>query len=710
MNSNISEPRELLSRLENVRPERDGQWSARCPVHEDRRNSLSVGIASDGAVLLKCHAGCNTADVLRAVGLTLADLFPRSQQSGQRSNGKPRIVATYDYRDERGKLRFQVCRMEPKEFRQRKPGGNGGWTWTTKGIRKVLYGLPELLAADPLQPVFVVEGEKDVDRLRSTGLVATCNPGGAGKWKPAYGEALRGRHVVVIADNDDAGRKHAADVARGLRGIAASVRVVDLPNVPPKGDVSDWLGTDGTAGDLLTLVEGLPLWEPPTDESHENKIAASEHAKGELPLALLRPDQQTDLANARRFVKAHGDEVRFCHPWREWLIWDGARWKREVDGAPVRLAKSIADEIWATARDVDDGKLLKFAASVASRRAIDAMLALAQSDLPILPDEMDRDGWLLNCPNGTLDLRSGTLREHRREDSLTLLCPTRFNPKAKAPRWERFLKVVFAGDAELIRFVQRCLGYSLTGDVREQILLILWGVGANGKSTLLNAFLHALGTDYAMQAAPDLLITKRGDSHPTERADLFRKRFVSAVETEDGRKLAESLVKQLTGGERIRARRMRKDFFEFNPTHKLVLCTNHKPRVKGTDHAIWRRIRLIPFTQRFEADRQDKTLPDKLAAEAEGILAWAVRGCLDWQANGLGEPSAVKAATADYRNSQDAIAEFIGDCCSVGDLLWTRSGDLRAAYETWCKERGDRPAGGTTFAEGLVLCQSRILG
>jgi hypothetical protein len=274
MNSTISEPRELLSRLQNVRAERDGQWSARCPVHEDRRNSLSVGIASDGTVLLKCHAGCSAADVVAAVGLTLADLFPRSQQGGRRSNGKPRIVATYDYRDECGELVFQVCRMDPKDFRQRKPDGNGGWKWTTKGVRKMLYRLPELVAADPLQPVFVVEGEKDVDRLWSMGLVATCNPGGAGKWKPEYAKTLRGRHVVVIPDNDKAGTDHAADVARSLCGIAASIKVIELPGVPSKGDVSDWLGDDGTAGDLLTLAEETPDREPDDEAPDDAKPRA----------------------------------------------------------------------------------------------------------------------------------------------------------------------------------------------------------------------------------------------------------------------------------------------------------------------------------------------------------------------------------------------------------------------------------------------------
>ena len=269
------------------------------------------------------------------------------------------------------------------------------------------------------------------------------------------------------------------------------------------------------------------------------------------------------------------------------------------------------------------------------------MLRLAQSELgiPIRPIDLDQNPWLLNCPNGTVDLKTGELKPHCREDLLTQLCPTNFNPDRSTYHWDRFLELVFDHRQDLLDYGHRLLGYMITGDVREQVLPIFYGVGANGKSTLINTFMKVIGNDYTMQAPSDLLMAKRHNSHPTERADLFRKRLVTCAETEQNRRLNEALVKALTGGERIRARRMREDFWEFDPTHKVILCTNHKPQVRGTDHAIWRRLRLLPFEKTFwnpddsesgpDELRQDKELMGRLLLESEGILFWAVPGCLE---------------------------------------------------------------------------------
>ena len=354
------------------------------------------------------------------------------------------------------------------------------------------------------------------------------------------------------------------------------------------------------------------------------------------PWDIAQPEGRNDLANARRFQEIHGAKLRFCHPWHKWLVWDGKRFQIDQSGAARRLASDVPDLMWKEARLTGQERTLNFVAKSASNSSQVAMLTCAQSLMPIEPDEMDSNPWLLNCENGTLDLRTGTLREHRREDCLTKLCPTKFNPDASSFHWDRFLEDVLP-DQELIDFVQRYFGYSLTGTVGEQVLPIFWGGGSNGKSTLLNAFLEVLGRDYAMQATSDILLQHRQNVHPTGLTDLSGKRFVSTAETDANRRLSEATLKTLTGGEKVRARRMREDFWEFDPTHKLVLSTNHKPLVRGTDHAIWRRLILMPFTQRFEGDQIDKSMPEKLAANNEGILAWAVRGCLQWQAEGPGQ-------------------------------------------------------------------------
>ena len=264
-----------------------------------------------------------------------------------------------------------------------------------------------------------------------------------------------------------------------------------------------------------------------------------------------------------------------------------------------------------------------------------------------------------------------------------------FDAHAPAPTWFSFLNFIFQNNYELIDFIQRLCGYVLTGDVSEQVLPIFYGIGANGKSTFVNAILNTLGPDYAIKAPPDFLVRKKQDAHPTEIADLYGKRLIAAVETDEGRRLAESLVKELTGGDRIRARRMREDFWEFAPTHKVILAVNHRPEVRGTDYAIWRRIRLVPFNVIIPREKQDKRLPEKLRAELPGILAWCMRGCLDWQREGLGYPLDVEQATENYRSDQDLLGAFLLERCLTGPEYKVRAGEIYAAYKAYCEAAGE---------------------
>jgi putative DNA primase/helicase len=374
-------------------------------------------------------------------------------------------------------------------------------------------------------------------------------------------------------------------------------------------------------------------------------------------------------------------------------------------GAIVRLAKDAARAIFEEAKEVPDEaaakRLGKWAGDSLSESKLRAMISLAQSEpgVPILPEEMDTSKDLLNVLNGTIDLRTGELREHRREDLITKLAPVEYRPDAKAPTWARTLERVLPAP-EVRAFFKRLCGYALTGSVSEQVLPVLYGTGANGKSTVLNALLAVLG-DYGMQAAPDLLVAKKG-SHPTELADLFGMRFVASIEVEDGSRLAESLVKQLTGGDRVKARRMRQDFWEFEPTHKVLMACNHKPQVRGTDNAIWRRIRLVPFTETIPHAEQDGNLPNKLRAEAAGILAWAVEGCLEWRREGLQAPEEVRQATGAYRAEMDVLGAFLHECCELGAGHNEAAKDLYAAYSRWCEEGGERPETKRKFGSRLT--------
>ena len=447
-------------------------------------------------------------------------------------------------------------------------------------------------------------------------------------------------------------------------------------------------------------------------------------------------ERLTDLGNAWRFTRLYGADFRYTAG-RGWMTWDGRRWQRDDAGAVQRAAKQtvlgLYEDAAAIMREVE--RLLQMAAlestpederaklseqakdktqianSIAawaktcqSRSRIEAIIALAQSELPIAARDadFDNDPWLLNCQNGTIDLRTGKLRPHDRREMLTTLAPTVFDPNAKAPTWERFLHKIMGGNERLIAFLRRMVGYGLTGDVSEQVLFFLHGSGANGKSTFMGALFDALGNDYAIQAAPDLLIAKNGERHPTELADLQGKRIVASIEVEDGRRMAEGLVKQLTGGDRLKARYMREDFFQFSPTHKLFLIANHKPVIRGTDYAIWRRIRLIPFDVSIPDNERDPKLPEKLRAESSGILAWAVRGCLEWQRGGLAAPQEVMAATEAYRQESDTLGAFLADCTVTVSDARTKAGVLYAAYQKWAVTAGLQPMNQMRFGSALT--------
>ncbi|MEA3367720.1 MAG: phage/plasmid primase, P4 family, partial [Planctomycetota bacterium] len=438
------------------------------------------------------------------------------------------------------------------------------------------------------------------------------------------------------------------------------------------------------AEEVRAIAEGVQRYEPAEETAHYNL---------------------TDLGNSQRLVAAHGDDMRYCHPWGRWLVWDGRRWREDDAGLAEARAKTLPQVIYDEAAACDDKDrreaLGKHAHRTEARARLQNALTLAHSDVPVLPDELNRDGWLLNVQNGTLDLHTGELRPHRREDMLTHLLPVAHDPEAEAPRWERFLLEIMGGDEELTAFLRRAVGYSLTGDVREDALFFLHGAGANGKSTLLHTLLRLAGP-LGTQAEADLLMSSRWGKHPTGVADLFGKRLVASIEPEAGRHMAESLVKQLTGGDRIKARRMREDFWEFEPTHKVWLAANHKPRIRGDDHAIWRRVKLIPFEVRFEGAGEDKELEDKLAAELPGILNWALRGCAEWQERGLDVPGAVREATDDYREEEDDLGRFLREETITGDGLLLKFSDLWKRYLDWCENAAEKPVTKTALGRELT--------
>lgn len=433
-----------------------------------------------------------------------------------------------------------------------------------------------------------------------------------------------------------------------------------------------------------------------------------ESARIETTIPLCSASGRTEVSNAKRFVMRFGDKVRWCDPWQKWIRWDGMRWKIDDSRHVEKLAKQIGDDLWAQAAQESRqssgatvNEIWRFAKASNQARALQNLLVLARSDVPVHPSELDTHPWLLNLPDGTFDLKTGELRAHDKADYLTQLCPVPYQPDAVFPHWQGFLRTVLADDRELISYLQRLVGYCLTGSTRDHVLPFLYGVGANGKSTLINTILALLGSDYAIKAPTDLLLAKP-DTHPTERADLHGKRFVACVEAEDGRRLAESLVKELTGGDKVRARRMREDFWEFNATHKVWLAANHKPGVRGSDHGIWRRIKLLPFTVTIPNEQQDKELPEKLLTELPGILQWALEGCRQWLDLGLQEPECVRVATGGYREEMDLVGRFLADYCVLGEDLEVAASRLYGAFKEWCEETGEKTLNQTRFGSRLT--------
>jgi putative DNA primase/helicase len=561
-------------------------------------------------------------------------------------------------------------------------------------------------------PLWITEGVKKADSLISAGecaiaLIGVWNFKGKSRDPLANGSsvlladfdaiAFNGRTVYIAFDSDVMRKapvqQALARLTAVLRQRGAHVFHVYLPDKPngDKQGVDDFLAAGGTVADLKALAR-KPEEGPPRTQPQADRISLDE--------------EFTDRNNAL-ILSEHLEETALWVPAWGWLLWTGAHWERDPDGSRVLalarelLPRHYLERALQAADHKERERLCEHAKRAHKRHNISNALELAKGDLRAEPKEFDQDPWLLNCVNGVLDLKTGELCPHSPELRLTKLCPVAYDPNAQAPTWEQFLREIFLDDDELIRYVQRACGYSISGDVREDKLFICWGTGANGKSTFLQTLRRVLG-DYAGAIAPAAIVHKGKDSHPTAVADLYGLRFAIAVETGEDQQLAEAQVKALTGRDSIKARFMHKDYFEFEPRAKIWLATNHRPLIRDTSPAIWRRIALIPFRAFFPPELQDKTLGEKLWEERDGILAWLVRGCLAWQQQGLGECDVVAEATESYRSEMDVLNDWLQERCVPDPKAITPFKDLYDDYCAWCGETDQEPLGKRAFANRLT--------
>jgi len=413
--------------------------------------------------------------------------------------------------------------------------------------------------------------------------------------------------------------------------------------------------------------------------------------------------EQTELDIAERLVERYGSEVRYCAQLGGWHTWTGTHWVQDEVEQSRELVKNIARALAGEAATRLDQNLFKAAKRAGSAGGVEAILNLARSTpgLVFLPDDANRDPYALNVANGVVDLRSGDLRAHDRSDLITRTCPVAYDPSAQAPTFHRFLDEV-QPDQEVRRYLARLFGYAATGVVREHVLSVLWGPGANGKSVLADVVTFVLGA-YARPGPASLIVqTGNHEPHPTDVASCVGSRLVIVHETKRGAGFDASKVKLLTGGDRLTARQMRQDFFTFAPTHKLVMLSNYKPRADASDAALWRRVQLVPFDVVIPEERRDAQLADAIRAEAPGVLRWIVEGAREWATIGLAAPAVVREQTESYRASEDVVASFLSENTIKTPPATVKAGVLYASYKRWCEDGGQRAVSANEFGAELV--------
>lgn len=715
---------EFSTRLQDWHQTGDGQWEALCPCHDDRKTSLCIGISNDGTkILLHCQTGCDTPSILKSLGLPFSSLFVGGRSAnGRHGKRRPkgRIVATYDYQDEEGITLFQVVRFDPKEFRQRRPDGKGGWSYSLKGVRRVLYRLPELTRADRNKPVFIVEGEKDADKLVAGGLIATTNAGGASKnpdrpkWSKEYSQSLRGRHVIILPDNDEPGRAHAQAVARSLVGFAESIRILELPGLPEKGDFSDWAAAGGRKEMLLQLANDCPVWLPnqatgPKEETQPNGDPKPREAE----------DDPHRLAGLFLEKHKHADGLTL-HFWREaFWRWDGHRWN-QIPPHEIKAELSFFLKREFNALNVEKLKGSRYSDAIPCSQKVTSAVVnntlLALSGLCLLPEKVSQPTWLegehtqrnphefVPLSNGVLDIRK--LLEEK-PDCLLPTSPSFFSPiclpfagdvDAECPVWLAFLEKNLEGDEARIQLLQEWFGYCLTPDTGLQKFLILEGDGANGKSVVCAVLTALLGRDNVTHV-------------PLE---TFGQRFALtgtlgklaniAAEAAELDKLAEGYLKSFTSGDTMTFDRKNLSPIDAQPTARLVVSTNNRPRFADRSGGLWRRMLLIPFRVQIQPHERvvgmDQVGWWEKSGELPGIFLWAIAGLHQLrQRQRFIDPEMCREAVEDYRMEVNPALAFLKDRVSeaIGQNLPCH--DLYRAYKGWCDDNGYRPMANGTFGK-----------
>ncbi len=649
----------------------------------------ATGDGGDIYALIGTHLGIDVLHDFPRVLDAAADLLGRSRSAPVRKASKKDVpvdelgpaIAKWDYLDAAGHLIAVVYRYDPpgqkKQFRP----------WDAKRRRmappdpRPLYNQPGMTSA---AQVVLVEGEKCAQALIDAGIVATTAMHGANApvdktdWSP-----LSAKSVLIWPDRDKPGWDYAAQAAQAILSAGAkSCHIL----YPPEDAAEGWDVADAIAEgfDVATFLSHGPRLQMHDVADDVDPVASSDESVW-----------GTEDALALSFTRRYHRDWRYVAAWGRWLVWDGQRWRTEDTLAATDLIRSVCRQ---TAVRADNPRV---AAKLASASTVGGVERLARADRrhAATTDEWDADPWLLNTPGGMVDLKTGRKRANDRADRMTKI--TTATPGGDCPQWMAFLSDIAGGDVDLQAYLQRMVGYCLTGVTSAHALFFLYGTGANGKSVFANVISTILG-DYAATASMDTFVETRGDRHPTDLAGLRGARFVTAIETEQGRRLNESKVKAITGGDKISARFMRQDFFEYTPQFKPVIVGNHKPAIRNIDEAMKRRMHMIPFTVTIPPERCDSRLTEKLLAERDGILAWAVAGCLAWQREGLKPPASVVSATEEYFEAEDALGRWLDERCVRAPNAKSLTAELFTDWKQWAEAAGEFIGAQRRFSDLLI--------
>lgn len=709
---------EIIDRFEiDKHSRKSGRVQAKCPCHDDKNASLTISHKGD-KTFLYCHAGCETNEILECVGLKMSDLFdkPLEVEDKHKSAFEKDIEAIYKFYDENGDLAYEKIRKKGKKFLHRRyedkmeiwglsegiytetfPGSNSYSMKEREGAKTIwlpeqehiLYNLPNLIRAiKEGKVVYIVEGEKDADNLIKRGQIATTTSIGATKgdlgkkWLKSFNKYFKGANVVLIPDNDKPGMAFMDHVAKQLKSVANSIKIIELPGLEVKGDISDWFLDDNDIYDLNNIVE---------------KTLEYVDFKGNI----IYDYNWSDVGNAERLIALHGKDLKYNVNDGKWYIWNGSYWERDVSFKVDNLYRSVLRRFQSaipTIDLVDENETKKarekangFVLRSETDGKIKATINQAKTFRNISFIESNKDDYLLNTPKETINLRDLSQKQHDRKDLITQVAGVNCNPNTECPNWIDFLNRIFLNDQEIIHYVQKAVGYSLTGDMTEQCLFMLWGGGANGKSTFVKAIEDIMGS-YAISINGETLMETRGgnDGPRGDLAALMNKRVAIASELQEGQVFNEPLLKKMTVGETLKVRFMYQEQFDLIPKCKLWIMTNKKPTVKGNDNGIWRRWRLIPFKYRFTDKEKDPNFyEEKLKPELEGILMWAITGYKMWKEEGLQVPGEIAEAVEDYKTDMDQVARFIEEKCNIEEDLVCYGGDLYQEYVNWCFDEGE---------------------